>query len=62
MDKAYKFRVYPNDEQIVLISKTLGCCRWVYNHFLTVRKDEYEANKKSVTYNVSYKVGKSRFL
>ena len=51
MDKAYKFRVYPNDEQIVLISKTLGCCRWVYNHFLTVRKDEYETNKKSVSYN-----------
>ena len=51
MDKAYKFRVYPNNEQIVLISKTLGCCRWVYNHFLTVRKDEYETNKKSVSYN-----------
>ena len=51
VDKAYKFRVYPDDEQIVLISKTLGCCRWVYNHFLTVRKDEYETNKKSVSYN-----------
>ena len=34
MYKAYKFRLYPNDEQIVLINKTFGCYRFVYNHFL----------------------------
>ena len=34
MYKAYKFRLYPNDEQKILIHKTFGCVRFVYNHFL----------------------------
>ncbi|WP_239661189.1 helix-turn-helix domain-containing protein, partial [Enterococcus avium] len=29
--KAYKFRIYPNAEQAVLIAKTIGCVRFVYN-------------------------------
>lgn len=29
--KSYKFRVYPTDEQIILMNKTLGCVRFVYN-------------------------------
>ncbi|WP_084185070.1 helix-turn-helix domain-containing protein, partial [Salinicoccus luteus] len=32
--KAYKFRLYPNKEQSILINKTIGCSRFVYNHFL----------------------------
>ena len=32
--KAYKFRLYPNSEQKVLLHKTFGCVRLVYNHFL----------------------------
>ncbi|WP_212980558.1 helix-turn-helix domain-containing protein, partial [Paenibacillus azoreducens] len=31
--KAYKFRIYPNQEQQILIAKTIGCSRFVYNHF-----------------------------
>ena len=34
MYKAYKFRLYPNDSQRVLIHKTFGCVRFVYNYFL----------------------------
>ena len=34
MYKAYKFRLYPDDEQKILIHKTFGCVRFVYNHFL----------------------------
>ncbi len=34
MYKAYKFRLYPNSVQKVLIHKTFGCVRLVYNHFL----------------------------
>ena len=34
MYKAYKFRLYPNKEQIVLINKTFGCYRFIYNYFL----------------------------
>ena len=34
MYKAYKFRLYPNDEQRILIHKTFGCTRFIYNYFL----------------------------
>ncbi len=34
MYKAYKFRLYPNEEQKVLIHKTFGCYRFIYNYFL----------------------------
>ncbi len=32
--KAYKFRIYPTKEQEILIAKTFGCARFVFNHFL----------------------------
>lgn len=34
MYKAYKFRLYPNEKQKILIAKTFGCTRFVYNYFL----------------------------
>lgn len=50
MDKCYKFRIYPTDEQIDLIHKTFGCCRFVYNHYLSARKTEYETTGKTFNY------------
>ena len=32
--RGYKFRMYPNNEQEKLINKTIGSCRFIYNHFL----------------------------
>ena len=49
--KAYKFRIYPNKQQEILINKTFGCCRFVYNHFLSRRKEIYEQEKKILNYN-----------
>ena len=49
MLKAYKFRIYPNNEQKVQIAKTFGCCRFVDNKTLAYRKDIYEEEKKSVS-------------
>ena len=49
MLKAYKYRIYPNNEQRVQIAKTFGCCRFVYNQTLAYRKDKYEQEKKSVS-------------
>lgn len=43
--KAYVFRIYPNAEQKVLLAKTFGCVRWVYNHWLDIRKAAYTDNK-----------------
>ena len=46
----YKFRIYPNKTQTRLINRTLGCTRFVYNHFLATRRDEWKANHNSLTY------------
>ena len=39
MYKTFRFRMYPNKKQIVLMNKTFGCYRFIYNHFLTICKD-----------------------
>ncbi|MDV6379282.1 transposase, partial [Sporosarcina sp. GW1-11] len=44
-NKAYKFRLYPTDEQACLIRKTFGCVRFVYNKMLAERKETYEKYK-----------------
>ncbi len=41
MYKSYQFRLYPNDSQIIMIQKTFGCTRFVYNHYLEKRKKEH---------------------
>ena len=41
MYKSYQFRLYPNDKQIIMIQKTFGCTRFVYNHYLEKRKKEH---------------------
>ena len=50
MEKAYKFRMYPNKKQQELINKTFGCCRFVYNKYLAKRIDVYKNNKETFTY------------
>ena len=49
--KAYKFRIYPNREQEILIAKTIGCSRFVYNHFLSLWNEAYAATGKGLTYH-----------
>ena len=44
--KAFKYRIYPTDEQVVLLAKSFGCVRYIYNHFLDFKKTEYENSKK----------------
>lgn len=43
----YKFRIYPNDEQKDFLSKLFGCCRFVYNHFLHEKQEQYKSTKSS---------------
>lgn len=50
MEYAYKFRLYPNSTQTVLIDKTFGCCRFLYNRLLDLRKTAYEAEKNTVNF------------
>ncbi len=39
MYKAYKFRIYPDKVQLVLLNKIFGCSRFVYNHYLSLIKE-----------------------
>ena len=50
MEKAYKYRIYPNKRQREIIAKTFGCCRFVYNKYLTKRIELYEQNKETFSY------------
>lgn len=50
MEKAYKYRIYPNKKQKEIITKTFGCCRFVYNTYLDKRIKEYEKNKRTLSY------------
>lgn len=49
INKGYKFRLYPNKEQAVLINKTLGCARLVYNYYLDKKINLYKDNKTSLS-------------
>lgn len=48
--RGYKYRIYPNAAQASCINRTLGCCRFVYNHFLALRRDEWNVNHVSIRY------------
>ena len=48
--KAYKFRIYPTKEQKILITKTIGCSRFVFNHFLAKWEETYKATGKGLSY------------
>ena len=43
--KAYKFRLYPTDDQKILIDRTLGCKRFVYNYYLNYLKENKGKSK-----------------
>lgn len=44
--KTYKIRIYPNKAQEILINKTFGCCRLIYNDYLSITLKDKEENKK----------------
>lgn len=53
--KSYKFRIYPNESQRILIEKTFGCCRFVYNRYLAKSIEDYKRTGKSNSYNQNSK-------
>lgn len=56
MERAYKYRIYPNKKQAELIQKTFGCSRFVYNYFLDLKIRSYNEDKKSINYNKTSKL------
>ena len=49
INKAYKYRIYPNKEQEIQLSKTFGCTRFVYNYYLNKKINLYKEEKKSLS-------------
>lgn len=50
VNKAYKFRIYPTKKQVTLINKTIGCSRFVFNHFLAKWNEAYQMTGKGLSY------------
>ena len=50
MNKTFKVRIYPNREQQILIDKTHGCVRYIYNFMLNLKEKLYIYHKISLTY------------
>ena len=48
-NKAYKFRIYPNESQKELLAKTFGCCRLVFNYYLDKKQKLYEESKRTMS-------------
>ena len=53
INKAFKFRNYPTQAQAqaILINKTIGCSRFVFNHFLAQWNEAYKETGIGLTYN-----------
>jgi len=58
VEKSYKYRIYPNKQQKIQLAKNFGCVRFVYNHYLDVRKTAYEEKQETLKYSG----GNSRLL
>ena len=48
MLRAYKYRIYPTEDQKVFLAKTFGCCRFVYNWALSLKITAYKERKKTL--------------
>ena len=49
--QAVVFRLIPDETQKIKLSRYAGSCRYIYNYFLTMKKEQYAQNKKGLTYN-----------
>lgn len=48
VSKAYRLKLYPTAEQRSAFMRWSGSCRWVWNHFLALKKAEYERCRKFI--------------
>ena len=53
--KALKIRIYPNVQQTILLNKTFGCSRFIYNTMLSERKEVYAKLKEKPRELYEYK-------
>jgi len=52
--RAYKYRLYPTQDQQILINKHIGSCRWFYNYALEKKIKAYKKDKTTLSrFNLS---------
>lgn len=51
MLKAYKYRIYPTNEQKYLLLRSFGCARWFYNYALNLTSKTYQETGKGLSRN-----------
>jgi transposase len=51
VQKAFKYRLFPTDDQAAQLAKTFGCARYVYNQALNYRSRAWLQEKKSLGYH-----------
>lgn len=42
--RSYKFRIYPTKTQEEILRKTIGSCRFIYNHALATKSEAYKTD------------------
>lgn len=48
-NRAIIYRLYPTSSQKLLLTKTFGCCRFVYNRVLSVQQERYKNGEKHLS-------------
>jgi len=51
VQKAFKYRFFPTDEQAAQLARTFGCARYIYNQALNYRCQAWQQEKKSINYH-----------
>ncbi|MEG3937425.1 MULTISPECIES: RNA-guided endonuclease InsQ/TnpB family protein [unclassified Microcoleus] len=51
MLKAHKYRIYPTNQQSILLAKSFGSVRWFYNYALSLTSETYKATGKGLSRN-----------
>lgn len=46
---AYKYRIYPTEDQQILLNKTFGCKRVIFNHYLNEQQTRYTNKEKHLS-------------
>ncbi len=56
MNKSFKVRIYPTQEQQILLEKSFGASRFIYNHFLKLKQYLYQEFNIKITFNHMSKI------
>jgi putative transposase len=48
IQKAYRLKLYPTGDQVDMLARFAGSCRWLWNYLLDLQQKKYEAEKKFI--------------